>query len=419
MMMPLISAVLVATTVAAPRFTSIAPTDSPQFRGMDRTGISKETGLLKSWPAGGPKLVWSAKGCGDAHATPSIVGNRIYGMGLRGDDEVIWAKDVKTGKDIWSTPIAKAIRLDAPQGGNGSRSTPTVEGNRMYSIGVAGDVICQDTATGAIVWRRHLVKEFGGRVPTWGYSESVLIDGNNVIVTPGGAKSIVALNKKTGEQVWVSNVPGRNDASYSSAILADVTGSRQIIQFLAGSVVGVDAASGKFLWNYDAPACRQGINCSAPLYKDGFVFAASAYQNGGGLAKLTKTATGTTAEQVYFTKEMQNHHGGMVLVGDHIYGFDNSNLTCMEFKTGKVLWTDRSVGKGSVTFADGMLICRSERGPIALVEATPAKYTELGRFEQPERSTAPSWPYPVVSNGKLYIRDMDVLLCYDVKAGGK
>ncbi|MEY3764879.1 MAG: hypothetical protein RLZ42_1539, partial [Armatimonadota bacterium] len=152
---------------------------------------------------------------------------------------------------------------------------------------------------------------------------------------------------------------------------------------------------------------------------DGYVFAASAYQNGGGLAKLTKTATGTTAEQVYFTKEMQNHHGGMVLVGDYIYGFDNSNLTCMEFKTGKVVWTDRSVGKGSVIFADGMLICRSERGPIALVEATPAKYTELGRFEQPERSTAPSWPYPVVSNGKLYIRDMDVLLCYDVKAGGK
>jgi outer membrane protein assembly factor BamB len=256
-------------------------------------------------------------------------------------------------------------------------------------------------------------------VPTWGYSESALIDGNNVIVTPGGAKSIVALNKKTGEQVWVSNVPGRNDASYSSAIIADVTGSRQIVQFLAGAVVGVEAATGKFLWNYDAPACKQGINCSAPIYKDGFVFAASAYQNGGGLAKLTKTATGTTAEQVYFTKEMQNHHGGMVLVGDYIYGFDNSNLTCMEFKTGKVVWTDRSVGKGSVTFADGMLICRSERGPIALVEATPAKYTELGRFEQPERSTAPSWPYPVVSNGKLYIRDMDVLLCYDVKAGGK
>ena len=171
-MMSLLTAALVTATLVVPRVTSIAPTDSPQFRGVDRSGISKETGLLKSWPAGGPKLLWSAKGCGDAHATPSVVGNRVYGLGLRGDDEVIWAKDVKTGKDIWATPIAKAIKLDAAQGGYGSRSTPTIEGNRMYSIGVAGDVICQDTATGSIVWRRHLVKDFGGRVPTWGYSES-------------------------------------------------------------------------------------------------------------------------------------------------------------------------------------------------------------------------------------------------------
>lgn len=417
-MITIITIVAVLSAFNSPLYAPPS-TDNPQFRGLDRTGVSKETGLLKAWPSGGPKLLWSTKGCGDAHATPAVAGGKIYGLGLRGDDEVVWAKDIKTGKELWATPFAKAIQLAAQQGRNGSRSTPTVEGNRMYSIGVAGDVLCQDTANGAIIWRKSLVKDYGGRVPAWGFSESVLIDGNNAIVTPGGTNAIVALNKKTGETIWTSAVPGKNGVAYSSAITADVSGSKQIIQFLAGGVVGVDAITGKFLWNYAAPAANNGINCSTPLYRDGYVFAASAYQNGGGLAKLTRNGDTTTAEQVYFTKEMQNHHGGMVLVGDYIYGFDNSNLTCMEFKTGKVVWSDRSVGKGSVSFADGMIICRSERGPVALVEATPVKYTEVGRFEQPERSQEPSWPYPVVSNGKLYLRDMDVLLCYDIKGAGK
>lgn len=393
--------------------------DWPQFRGPDRTGVSKETGLLKSWPAEGPKLLWKAENLGEGHAAPSVAKGRIYGMGLRGEDEVVWALDERTGKEVWGTRIAAGTSLEGRQGGYGSRATPTIDDDRLYTIGVAGDLVCLNLADGKLVWQKNLVSDFGGRVPTWGYSESPLVDGNNVIATPGGGSAtLVALNKRTGEVAWKAQVPGGNRVAYSSALAADIAGQRQYIQFLAGGVVGVSARDGKHLWTFQAPASRGGINCSMPLYQDGHVFAAAAYQHGGALAKLTSSGGSTTAEEVYFTRQMQNHHGGMVVVGDYLYGFDNSNLTCLEFKTGKVMWADRSVGKGSVTFADGNLYCRSERGPVALVEATPTGYVEKGRFEQPDRSRDPSWPYPIVANGRLYLRDQGIMLCYDVKQPG-
>ncbi len=354
-------------------------------------------------------------GMGEGHAAPAVSKGRIYGMGLRGDEEVVWALDTRTGKEIWHTKIAAGTTLQASQGGNGPRSTPTIDGDMLYTIGVSGDLVCLKLADGKQVWKKSLVSDFGGRVPTWGYSESPLVDGAQIIATPGGSSAtIVALNKANGEVIWKSQIPVGNRVAYSSAIPADVDGQKQYIQFLGGAVVGVAAKDGKFLWHYDAPANKQGINCSAPIYRDHLVLAASAYGNGGGVARLTSSGGEIKAEEVYFTKQMQNHHGGMVLVGDYYYGFDNSNLTCIEFKTGKVMWADRSVGKGSVTSADGLIYARSERGPVALVEANPKQYVEKGRFDQPERSSAPSWPYPVVSNGKLYLRDQDVLFCYDV-----
>lgn len=392
--------------------------DSPQFRGADRTGIVRQSGLLKSWPEGGPKLLWSAKGAGEGHATPSVARGRIYGMGLRGNDEVVWALDEKTGKEIWSTKIDSGIVLEAQQGGNGPRSTPTIDGNRLYAIGVAGKLVCLNLANGKMVWKASLVDDFGGKVPTWGYSESPLVEGNRVIATPGGETTLVAFNKNTGAVAWKSSVGAGNGVAYSSAIGATYGGKRHVIQFLAGTLVGVDAVNGKLLWRFDAPATPRGINCSSPIFKDGYVFAAASYQHGGALGKLSATGGAFSAEQVYFTKDMRNHHGGMVVIGDHLYGFDESNLTCIEFATGKVKWQNRSVGKGSIVAADGMLICRSERGPVALVEANPNEYVEKGRFEQPERSQAPSWPYPVVANGRLYLRDQDVLLCYEIAPKG-
>lgn len=388
----------------------------PQWRGIDRSGVSRETGLLKTWPASGPKLLWSAKKLGEGHSSPSIAKGRIFGMGVRGEKEVVWALDEKTGKELWATPIAAAIELEGRQAGNGSRATPSVSGMQVFALGVGGDLACLDIATGKLTWKKNLVTDFGGSVPQWGYTESPLVDGDNVIVTPGGrAATMVALSKKTGAVAWKSTDPNGYRVAYSSAIAADMGGQRQYIQFLSGGVVGVGAKDGKPLWHFDAPASRGGINCSTPIFDKGYVFAASAYGHGGGLAQLTTDAGAISAKDVYFTKQMQNHHGGMVLVGDYLYGFDNSTLTCLEFKTGKVMWANRSVGKGSLIAADGLLYCRGERGPVALVEATPKEYTEKARFEQPERSGAPAWAYPLISDGKLYLRDQDVLLCYSVK----
>lgn len=389
--------------------------DWPQWRGPARDAISRETGLLKSWPAEGPRLLWKATGLGGGYSAPSVAGKRVYGMSYRGDDEVVWALDEATGKEVWRTVIARANKTDIgyPEG---SRCTPTVDGGKVYAVGASGDLVCLDTS-GRILWRKSLVKDFGGQIPGWGFTESPLIDGEKLIVTPGGASAtLVALNKNTGEVIWKSAIG--DPAHYSSAIIADAAGKRQYIQFLSGGVVGVSAQDGKLLWRYDRPANRTA-NISTPIYSKDHVFAASAYRTGGGLAKLTANGEGIEAKEVYFTRQMQNHHGGMVLVKDHLYGFDESNLTCIHFATGEVAWSNRSVGKGSLAAADGLLFVRGERGPVALVEANPAQYVEKSRFEQPDRSTHNAWPHPVIANGRLYLRDQDVLLCYDVKGGSE
>jgi outer membrane protein assembly factor BamB len=281
-------------------------------------------------------------------------------------------------------------------------------------------VVCLQVSDGKLLWQKNLVRDFGGAVPRWGYAESPLVDGNKVVVTPGGRDAtLVALDRMSGAVIWKGKVPEGDGAAYSSAIVAQVVGQKQYIQFLAGGVVGVAAADGRFNWRYNAPANNSGINCSSPIFQEDQVFAASSYNTGGGLAKLTAGPDGgISAAQVYFTRNMRNHHGGMVVVNGHLYGFDESNLTCLDFKTGAVKWFDRSVGKGSVIFADGHLYARSERGPVALVEANPERYIEKGRFDQPDRSGKTTWPYPVIARGRLYLRDHDNLLCYNIKAAG-
>jgi outer membrane protein assembly factor BamB len=388
----------------------------PQWRGPDRTGVARETGLLKSWPAEGPRLLWKAQGLGGGHSTPSVARGRIFGMSYRGDDEFVWAVDAADGKPVWSTRIAPANYSIGRQAQAGSASTPTVDGDRLYTLGESGDLVCLQVADGKLVWQKNLVKDFGGSVPNWGYTESPLVDGDKVIATPGGGDAtLVALNKRNGEVIWKAQVPGGNEAHYSSIIAADVDGQRQYIQFLKGGVVGLAAKDGKFLWRYDSPA-NGTANIATPIYRDHHVFAASGYGTGGGLAKLTTSPSGVTATEVYFTKQMQNHHGGVVLVGDHLYGFDRGTLTCLNWKTGEVAWSDQSVAKGSLTAADGHLYARGERGPVALVEATPTGYVEKGRFTPPDRSREAAWAHPVVTGGRLYLRDQDVLLCYDVKS---
>jgi len=389
----------------------------PQWLGPDRNGVSRETGLLKSWPPEGPKLLWKAEGLGTGNSTPSVAGGRIFGMSYRGNDEGVWALDEPTGKPLWSTRIASANYQIGQQAHDGSACTPTVDGDRLYVVGESGDLVCLNAADGKLRWQKNLVRDFGGGVPSWGYSESPLVDGEKVIATPGGrSATLVALNKMDGEVIWKAQVPEGDRAGYASVIAADVNGQRQYIQFLGGGVVGVAAADGKYLWRYNNPANRTA-NCSAPIFRDNIVFAASGYNTGGGAVKLTAgPGGGVTAQELFFTRNMQNHHGGMVLVGDYIYGFNGSNLACIGFKDGQVAWEDRSVGKGSVTYADGCIYARSERGPVALVEATPRAYVEKGRFAQPDLSGKTTWPHPVITGGRLYLRDHNVLLCYDVTA---
>ena len=421
--------------------------DWPQLRGPNRDGKSADTGLLKEWPNDGPPLAWKIDELGGGYSAPSIADGRIFGMSNRGDDEVVWALSETDGKELWVARLGPAFAQQASQGKEGPACTPTVDGERLYIMGLGGELACLQVQDGAIVWRHSLTDDFGGSVPRWSYRESPLVDGDKVIVTPGGADAtLVALDKLTGKTIWKSQVPdspggnsggpaggrrgrgrrgGGSGAAYASAIAIDIDGQRQYVQLTGKTLVGVAASDGTFLWRYDKPANRMAINCSTPLYHDGMVFASSAYGAGGGLVKLSKDSDGgVKAEEVYATTDMQNHHGGMILRDGYLYGANGGNeggaLVCLDFQTGKVMWDQRqSAGrraKGSVALADGRLYYRMEDGTMLLIEPSPKEYVERGRFDQPDRSEQPAWPYPVIANGKLYLRDQDILLCYDVKA---
>jgi len=385
--------------------------DWPQWRGPERTDISPETGLLKEWPAEGPKLAWKATGLGAGFSTVSVVGNRIFTAGDIGDASYIIALNRADGSLLWKAKLGKT-----GGGPAGPRGTPTVDGDLVYELAQHGELVCVEAATGKEVWRKDLKKDFGGANGGWLYAESVLVDGDRAICTPGGKQgTLLALNKKTGEVLWRC-ADWTDSAEYSSPIVETIGGVRQYIQFTGKSVGGVAADSGKLLWRADRRG--QTATIPTPIYKDGYVYVASGYGVGCNLFQIKKDGDTFSAAQVYANQNMVNHHGGVVLVGEHLYGFsDNKGWVCQNFKTGEIAWQKNSVGKGALTYADGCLYLRSEggKGPVALVEATPDGYKEKGRFDQPDRSKANSWPHPVVAGGKLYLRDQDVLLCYDVK----
>jgi outer membrane protein assembly factor BamB len=410
LLLPLFAA---ACTGAEPKAGPPGNHDWPQWQGPDRTNVSTEKGLLKEWPKDGPPIAWTAQNLGAGYSTPSIAKGRVFLMGAIDGDECVIALNEETGDQLWNRKIG-------PGGGaggfDGPRSTPTVDGDRLYALGVHGELACLNVADGEIVWHKDLRKDFGGSVGGWGYCESVLIDGDTLVCTPGGKTSIAKLKKNDGSVVWKAQIPGNDQAAYSSPILAEINGVKQYIQFMSRGVVSVAAEDGKFLWRFDRPA-NGTANCSTPIAHDDLVFAASGYGRGGGLARVTKSGSTFEAEQVYETVKMKNHHGGMVLVGDYLYGSDEGLLTCLDFKTGDVKWESRNTGKGSITAADGQLYYRNEgSGDVFLVEATPEKYIEHGRLKQPERSRASAWPHPVIANGKLYLRDQDKMFVYDVRA---
>jgi outer membrane protein assembly factor BamB len=297
--------------------------------------------------------------------------------------------------------------------GDGPRGTPTVDGDRVYAEGGNGDVTCLDAASGKTIWHVNLKTGFGGNTPGWGYSESPLIAGDLVIVTPGGKQgTVLALNKLTGEKVWQSG-EATEGAHYSSPVLAEINGVPQVVQFGRENVFGVTLDDGKLLWRYPNPA-NGTANCCSPIVEDNHVFAASGYGTGGGLAKIIPAGSTMQAEEVYFEKKMACHHGGIVKVGDYLYSNAAGALLCMEFKTGKVAWQARGSGKGSLVAADGMLYLLGEGHELALAEATPEGYREHGRIKLTSHGK-PAWAHPVVCGGRLYIRDQSTLTAYNVK----
>jgi outer membrane protein assembly factor BamB len=384
-------------------FTALAA-DWPQWRGPNRDGISAETGLLASWPSGGPKVVWKTNGLGVGYSSFAIVKGKMYTQGQRGNQEFVQALDVKTGKKLWETVTSRNFENDR---GSGPRGTPTFDNGKLYAMTGEGTVVCLDADAGKIIWQIDSVKKFGGSVPHWGYSESPLIDGDRVIVMPGGrGASLVSLDKNTGALQWKT---GDDHAGYSSAILADVNGTKEVIVLSGQSAFGVQEGTGELLWRYGKVA-NNVANIATPIYHDGEVFLSSAYDTGCALLKLNPKGM----QEVYFNRDMMNHYSSSVLVDGVLYGYSNALLSAMDFQTGKQLWRNRSVGKGSVTYAEKHLYALGEDGAVGLIEASSAGYKEVSRFEY-QKGSLPSWSPLVISDGRMYLRDQDNLTSYDIK----
>jgi outer membrane protein assembly factor BamB len=389
--------------------------DWPQWRGPERDGISQERGLLKEWPAEGPKLLWQVNDIGDGYSTPAVVGKRIYLMSNRGmENEFVQALSADDGKPVWTTRVGNVGNPNQNPPYPKARSTPTVDGNFIYVLGSDGDLASLEAKSGKIRWQKSIRKEFGGQPGEWAYAESPLIDGDLLVVTPGGAEAtMVALNKKTGALIWKSAVPGGDPAGYASAIVVQANGRKQYVQCLSKGMVGVDAKTGEFLWR-NKEVAKGPAQYFTPVARREHVY-------GGVLIRVKSEG----AEQVYFTRGLPNGIGGAVLVGETLYGTEvGQNLVAAEFTTGKVKWQDKSFGWASLAYADGHLYLHGINGELALVEANPEAYRIKGRFTppaQPKKKQAGPFPegafaYPVIANGRLYIRDLGTLWAYDIKA---
>jgi outer membrane protein assembly factor BamB len=385
--------------------------DWPQWRGPNRDGVSMETGLLKQWPAGGPPVAWRISGLGKGYGTVAVKGDRLYVQGTQGASSVVFCLRRTDGGTVWSRALGRTLDQDK---GGGPRGTPTVDGDVLFALSEGGDLACLRLSDGAVVWARNILKDFGGSNPQWLISESPLVDGPNLIVTPGGPNAgLAALDKKSGKTVWTTRDLS-DPAAYSSCIVADVQGVRTIMTLTSRAAVGVRATDGKLMWRYTKVA-NDTANVTTPVFFNNRVFVTSAYNTGAALLQLRAGNGEVKADEVYFTRDMMNHHGGVVLVNGCLYGFSNAILTCLDAETGKVRWRDRSVGKGSLTYADGRLYVQSEDNTVGLVDASPSAYVERGRFAIADQGW-PSWAHPVVADGRLYLRNQGVLASHDILA---
>ena len=380
-----------------------------QWRGPNRDGHSAETGLLQEWPQGGPRRLWQTRGAGTGYSSMSASDGRLYTLGARDATEYVIAFDAESGRKLWETPNGRRFRNEQ---GDGPRSTPTVDGSRVYAFGGSGELSALDAATGSKIWSINVVNTFGGNVPYWGYSESPLIVGDRIVLNVGGRRaSIVAVSKADGKTLWQDH---SDEAGYSSPILVRTGSLQQVVFFTGRRAIAVDPRDGRLLWSYTR-ASNNTANIATPVARGNRVFFSSDYGTGAGMVVVKAAGNIAAAEEAYFTRNMRNHHSSSVLVGDTLYGFSSSILTALAFDTGKPVWRDRSVGKGSLIFADGRLYLYSENGVVGLAEASPAGYREHGRFTLPQQSGLPTWSHPMIAGGLLIIRDQDAVYAYNVR----
>jgi len=411
--------VAATVTIAA---TCVAPAaDWPQWRGPNRDGHSQEQGLLNGWPKDGPKLLWQVTDVGSGYSTPAVVGDHLYLLANEGlENEFVAALATTDGKRVWSTRLGNVGQPKQDPNFPAARSTPTVEREFLYALSSDGDLACLEIGTGKIRWQKNLRTDFAGKVGTWAYAESPLVDGDTLVCTPGGSEAtLLALNKRTGAVLWRCALPEGDEAAYSSALTVEVGGVRQYVQLLQKGLVGVEAKTGKLLWRYAKPISRFNANIPTPVASDGTIYVASA-GTGGGAVKLAAKDGGVAAEQLYFESKMPTAIGGAIKFGDFLYGTTAQAMLCVEFATGQVKWEDRALGAASLCYADGRLYLHAENGDVALVEPSPEAYREQGHFTpsgQPQHTNAmeKAWAYPVVANGRLYLHDHGSLWCYEVR----
>ncbi len=390
--------------------------DWPQWRGPNRSGVSTESGLLQSWPTTGPKLLWEGGAIGEGFSSLAISAGRIYTMGDKNGQSHLFCLKQQDGSVLWSLKVGKS-------GGNytGTRCTPTVDGNLVFALGQFGDLVCVESSSGRERWRKNLAKDFGGSSGGWNYSESVLVDGDNLICSPGGRKATaLALNKNTGAVIWATSLPGGGESHYSSWVVSNALGLKQYVRLFSGGTFGVAASNGQFLWRYDKLG-KNTANIPTPIPFGDYVFTAAGYGKGGALLKLSRRGASVVAEEVYYSRELKNKHGGIVKVGDYVYGdFDDRGTPwCANVMTGKVQWRRDGGGQGGgsacVTYADGRLYYRYQDGVMALVDASPqGGFRQISSFKIPD-GMKKSWAHPVISGGLLYLRGMNKILCYDVR----
>ncbi len=418
---------------------SLFAEDWPTFRGAQRTGVSSEAGLLAKWPDAGPPLRWAYKNAGLGFSSVSVVAGVVYTLGTRQEDEIVIALDLESGKELWTAKIGPIFTFKGNTWGDGPRSNPTIDGKLLFALGGQGDLLCVDVASKQEVWRKNLIRDFGGVMMTeWGYSESPTVDGDLLIVTPGGAKgTLLALNKTTGAKVWQSEGL-THSAPYTSVVIADIHKAKQYVQmsYLAGKGVfvnGFEPKTGKVLWTHQAFEGDSYNVATTPIVENNSVY----YSTGNGLGSgRIEIGADHKVEPSKYTgkavKAMKNGHGGVVKLGDQLWGHsENSMWVCQDWTTGKSLLADRAqlpATSGAITAAQGMLYLVTDSGEVALVKADVGNGKNLdvvSQFKLPFASNFPKmrptsqaskvWAHPVVSNGCLFVRDSEFVMCFKIK----